>query len=89
MANFGAQSDTLDPGQIERAVFDKEKVAKRVIALSNLVWEDYDQVSLAYISSGNGVGEIGTVIYKKDSTPVAVLSLTYDSQNRLTDVERL
>lgn len=89
MANFGDQSDTLDEGQIEKAVYDKEKIAKRVIALNNLIPEDYDQITLAYITSGNGIGEIGTVMYKKNADIVAVLSLTYDSQNRLTDVERI
>lgn len=89
MSNFGDQSETLDSGQIARAVYDKEKIAIRTIALSNLVPEDFDEITLAYISSGNGTGEIGTVMYKKTSVTVAVLSLTYDSQNRLTGVARI
>lgn len=89
MADYGDQSDTLDEGQIIKAVYDKSKIVLRTLALNPLVTEDYDQITVAYISSGNGIGEIGTVMYKKNSTIVAVLSLSYDSQNRLIDVVRI
>lgn len=89
MADYGDQSDTLDAGQAIKAAYDKEKIAHRVIALNTLIPEDYDEVVISYIASGNGTGEIGLVTYKKTSTIVAVLSLTYDSLNRLIDVQRL
>jgi len=89
MADYGDQSDTLDEGQIFRAIYDKPKVAIRTLAFNSLVPEDYDEITLAYITSGNGTGEIGTVLYKKASVTVAALSLTYDSSNRLIDVLRV
>lgn len=89
MSDFGDQSDTLDEGQIFRAVYDKSKVALRTLAHSSLVPEDYDQISLSYISSGNGTGEVGVVTYKKATVVVAILSLTYDSENRIIDVLRM
>lgn len=47
----------------------------------------YDLIELTYITSGNGVGEIGTVVYSLDSVPVKTLTLTYDSNSKLISVE--
>lgn len=55
---------------------------------SALVTVPYDNLSMTYVASGNGVGEIETVIYKLGATIVATLTLAYDSQNRLTSVVR-
>lgn len=89
MADFGDQSNTLDSNQAIKAVYDKEKIALRTIAFNSLVPEDYDEVNLTYISSGNGTGEIGLVTYLKATSTVAILSLSYDSQNRIISVEKV
>lgn len=46
----------------------------------------FDESAITYISSGNGTGQIGTVTYKLLGSQVKLLTLTYDSSNRLTDV---
>jgi hypothetical protein len=55
---------------------------------SALVTVPFDSVATTYVASGNGVGEIETVVYKLGATVVATLTLSYDSQNRLTLVTR-
>lgn len=79
----------LDSGQIIKAAYDEEKNAHRAIFLSPLVPEDYDKIDLAYISSGNGTGKLGMVIYRKLGDIVAVIQITYDSSNRMASVERI
>lgn len=57
----------------------------------NLVPETFDYLELAYVTSGNGIGEIETVIYKTGGaagTTVATLTLAYDVSNNLTSVTR-
>ena len=65
---------------------DSDLKAKKVSLVNGLVPEKYDQIDLTYITSGNGTGEIGTVIYKKDSETVATLTLSYDADNKLSSV---
>ena len=96
MADYGAQSDTLDAAQAVKAAYDKEAIAHRVIALNGLVPEKFDEIVLAYIAVGDGTGQVGLVTYKLAGSTTAVLSLTYDSYggsgastNRLIDVVRL
>ncbi len=51
----------------------------------------YDYTELSYITVGNGIGEIGTVIYKTGGsagTTVATRTLAYDVSNRLTSVTK-
>ena len=48
----------------------------------------YDSILISYIESGNGAGEIGTVVFKKGNQTVATLTLTYDQQNRLISVTK-
>jgi hypothetical protein len=47
---------------------------------------EYDEIELTYITSGNGTGEVETVIYKLDSVTQATLTLSYDANNRLSGV---
>jgi len=46
----------------------------------------YDEQVLTYVASGNGVGEIQTVVYKLATVTVKTLTLTYDVSNRLSGV---
>ena len=48
----------------------------------------YDDISITYVASGNGVGEIETVTYKYQTVVVATLTLTYDANNKLIGVVR-
>lgn len=54
----------------------------------SLVTEEYNEIDLTYVASGPGTGEIQTVIYKKNGTTIATLTLTYDGSNRLSTVIR-
>ena len=52
----------------------------------------YDYIALTYVSSGNGQGEIETVTYKKggvSGTTVAVLTLTYNSENEIATITKV
>lgn len=89
MADYGEQSDTLDANQAIKAAYDKAKIVHRVEAFDSLVTEEYDEFECAYISSGPGIGEVGTLIFKKSAVIVAVISFTYDSLNRLISAARI
>ncbi|PHS05101.1 MAG: hypothetical protein COA88_12835 [Kordia sp.] len=54
----------------------------------SLVNVDHDQVVIAYVVAGNGIGEILTATYKLATVTVATLTNTYDGSNRLIDVIR-
>ena len=52
----------------------------------------YDYIALTYVPSGNGQGEIETVTYKKggaSGTTVAVLTLTYNSENEIATITKV
>lgn len=81
----------LDSGQVIRTqaeiLPDNTGLAQKVISVGgSLVPKVYDSIQLTYITSGNGVGEIGTVTYKLTGVTVAVLVLSYDGSNRLVNV---
>lgn len=82
----------LDANQVIRSTateLSSGELAQKVAILGgNLVPQQYDQISLTYITSGNGTGEIGTVVYQYEGNTVATLTLTYDVSNRLIDVIR-
>lgn len=88
MSNFDNNSN-LDPEQVIHNTYETKKQAQRVVAYGSLVSESYDEISLAYITSGDGSGEIGMVLYKNEDTIVAALELEYDSNNRLVNIKRI
>lgn len=49
---------------------------------------EYNETEFTYVSSGNGEGEIETVVYKLNGTSVATLTYTYDAEDRLINVQR-
>lgn len=89
MPDYGEQNNNLDSNQVIKESFDKVKIAHRVISLNPLVPEDYDEIDIAYIAAGAGMGEMGLITYKKLTIIVAVLQLDYDIQSRLTNVKRI
>lgn len=65
--------------------------ALRVFPISGLVPSTYDYISLTYVASGNGIGEIETVVYKTggaSGTTVSTLTLAYNASNEITSVTR-
>lgn len=81
----------LDGHQTLQHAYDDAKQAHRVLNLGSLVPEEYDYIALTYVTAGNGIGEIETVIYKTggvSGTTVATLTLTYDSNDKLETVTR-
>jgi hypothetical protein len=58
---------------------------------SGLVTEKFDYISLTYVASGNGEGEVETATYKDGGaggTQVALLTITYDSSDRVSTVTK-
>lgn len=52
---------------------------------------EYDYIELTYVASGDGVGEIETVVYKSGGefgTTIATLTLAYDASDRLESVTK-
>lgn len=52
----------------------------------SLVPAAYDQIDLTYVPSGNGVGEVATAVYKLATVTVKTLTLSYNSDNKLSSV---
>jgi hypothetical protein len=52
----------------------------------SLVPTAYDQIDLTYYSSGNGIGQIQTAVYKLATVTVRTLTLTYDTSARISSV---
>ena len=67
------------------------EIAVRTLNFGSLVPDKYDYIALTYVASGQGVGEIETVTYKtggSGGTSVAVLTLGYDADNKLSSVTK-
>jgi hypothetical protein len=47
---------------------------------------EYDEISLTYVTAGNGIGEIETVEYKLSTATQATLTLSYDANDKLSGV---
>ena len=75
--------------------YDKRDITRTnrlpVSVFNTLIPDNYDYIALTYVASGNGTGEIDTVTYKSggaSGTTVGVLTLAYDSTNRITTVTK-
>jgi hypothetical protein len=69
------------------ASFDASNNAIKVESITGvLVPVQYDEISLTYVPSGPGAGQIQTVTYKLAAVVKATLTLSYDGFNRLIDV---
>jgi hypothetical protein len=58
---------------------------------SSDVTEAHDYKAFTYVAAGNGVGQVETITYKLGGaagTTVALQTLTYDAQNRVTSVAK-
>jgi hypothetical protein len=93
MANIGANGMVnLDSEQVIRSqveILSSGDLAQKVAVIGgNLVPKEYDEISLTYVTIGNGIGEIETVTYKYQTVTVAILTLSYDPGSRLINVIR-
>lgn len=80
-------SSLLDQPQIIRDVHDLASHSLQVKGIAGgFVTEPFDEIDLTYVPSGNGVGEIQTATYKLAGVTVNILTLSYDSSNRLSSV---
>jgi hypothetical protein len=82
------QPSALDGNQVLQHSFDDVTGSLRQLDLGGLTPVEHDEIALTYITSGNGTGEIGTVVYKLATVTQATLTLTYDATNRLINVVR-
>jgi hypothetical protein len=58
---------------------------------SNFITAAFDYAAITYVASGNGVGQIQTVVYKlggSGGTTVGTLTLAYNSSNQLISVTK-
>lgn len=86
---MGSIISKQDADQVIRLSFDDAAQALKTIGVGGtLVPEEYDAIALTYVAAGNGAGEIETVTFSKDGSPIALLTLTYDGVNRLSTVTR-
>ena len=83
-----ADNSKLDSNQTISFSYDEAALAHRVIGVNSLIPAKYDSIALSYIESGDGEGQVGTVSYYQDFDLIAMLSLAYDSSNRLITVTR-
>ncbi len=75
----------LDANQVLKESFDDESQALKTIGVGGaLVPEKYTAITLTYDGSGN----IATVTYFDGAVQVALLTLTYNGSNQLTQVVR-
>lgn len=63
-----------------------DKTAVRTTSIGNLVNVEYDTFDTTYYTSGNGDGQIETVIYKLSGSTVLTVTMTYDTSGRLSNV---
>lgn len=47
---------------------------------------EHDETEITYVATGNGAGEIETVVYKKTDSVVATLTLAYNGDNKLFSI---
>ena len=60
--------------------------------IAGLYIPQHDYVSLTYVASGNGAGEIETITFKQggaSGATVAVMTLAYDANNKLSTVTKV
>ena len=77
-------------GNVDLAVGDIA-TEKTLQAVAGFVIEPYDYVLLTYVTSGLGIGEIATVLFRDGGsagTLEATLTFAYDSNNRLISITK-
>lgn len=58
---------------------------RQVMATTSIVIpSSHDTEEITYVASGNGEGKIETVTYKKDGDTIAVQTLSYNADNKVS-----
>lgn len=79
----------LDANQTIRLAFDPTTGALKTSAISGgFVSGSYDKVETTYVASGNGLGEVATVVYSLGGTIIATLTMAYNASNQLISVTK-
>lgn len=84
----------LDANQVIRGTATRTsdgQLAQKTVNVAALISEPYDHIDLTYVTAGNGIGEIETVVYRQGGaagTIVATLTLGYNPSNQLVSVTR-
>ena len=55
-------------------------------SISGLIPEKHDSIDFTYVAAGNGAGEIETATFNQDGVAVVTLTLTYNSDNKISNV---
>lgn len=63
--------------------------AVRSMNYDNLVNVEYDSFDITYYTSGNGDGEIESIIYKLSGSTVLTITMTYNSLGKVSNVSRI
>ena len=64
----------------------QDDIIQAIEDLSGFDIPEYDEIAITYVTVGNGIGEIYTVVYKKATVTVGTLTLGYNSDNKLISV---
>ena len=77
---------------INPATEDKQNtIITQLQSIAGFDIPQYDYIALLYVTSGNGIGEIGTATYMiggSAGTVVAVLNLAYNASNEIVSVTK-
>jgi hypothetical protein len=68
---------------------DTADVEAILSALAGLVTEPYDYKAFSYVASGNGEGQVETIVYKlggSGGTTVATVTFDYDRENLISSI---
>lgn len=76
--NTGVYENTIDT--------PSEETLKKLV---NFAIGEYDEIIIEYVTAGNGIGEIDSVIYKLNSVVVTNLIFMYDTSNRLINCKKI
>jgi len=80
-----------DPRGHSRATVTDSRLDVNSLILSSLIPHAYDLIDLTYVAAGNGEGKIETATYKTGGaggTTVGILTLAYNSDNKITTVTK-
>ena len=75
-------------GAVQTELRNKRDNTIRVMSHNDFDVGSYDSITLTYVASGNGAGEIETVVYSLDGTTVATLTLSYNASNKLESITK-
>ena len=85
---MNAVKNTIENIQFPVPNFRTEDIVNQLKIAPGMTIPQHDDIEITYVAAGNGVGEIETVVYKLATATVATLTLSYNSDNKLTGVAK-